>query len=81
VGLEVTSHYDPMLAKIIAHGSDRAEAIARLEQALGSTQLRLVGPKADRVTNLQFLRQVLATPEFATGAYDTSLAEKLVKRA
>jgi len=80
-GLEVTSHYDPMLAKIIAYGSDRAQAIARLDQALGSTQLRLVGPKADRVTNLQFLRQVLATPEFAAGAYDTSLAEKLVKRA
>jgi biotin carboxylase len=40
-----------------------------------------VGPKADRATNLQFLRQVLATPEFQAGAYDTSLAEKLVKRA
>jgi len=80
-GLEVTSHYDPMLAKIIAYGSDRTQAIARLDQALGMTQLRLVGPKADRVTNLQFLRQVLATPEFAAGAYDTSLAEKLVKRA
>jgi 3-methylcrotonyl-CoA carboxylase alpha subunit len=80
-GLEVTSHYDPMLAKIIAFGADRAEACSRLEQALANTQLRLVGPKADRVTNLQFLRQVLVTPEFAAGAYDTSLAEKLVKRA
>jgi acetyl-CoA carboxylase biotin carboxylase subunit/3-methylcrotonyl-CoA carboxylase alpha subunit len=80
-GLEVTPHYDPMLAKIIAHGRDRGEAIARLDQALGGTQLRLVGPKADRVTNLSFLRQVLATPEFAQGAYDTGLAEKLVKRA
>jgi 3-methylcrotonyl-CoA carboxylase alpha subunit len=80
-GLEVTSHYDPMLAKIIAYGVDRAEACARLDQALAKTQLRLVGPKADRVTNLQFLRQVLATPEFVSGAYDTSLAEKLIKRA
>jgi acetyl-CoA carboxylase biotin carboxylase subunit/3-methylcrotonyl-CoA carboxylase alpha subunit len=80
-GLEVTPHYDPMLAKIIAHGRDREEAIARLDQALGVTQLRLVGPKADRVTNLSFLRQVLAAPEFALGAYDTGLAEKLVKRA
>jgi acetyl-CoA carboxylase biotin carboxylase subunit/3-methylcrotonyl-CoA carboxylase alpha subunit len=80
-GLEVTSHYDPMLAKIIAYGTDRAEARARLEEALANTQLRLVGPKADRVTNLQFLRQVLATPEFSSGAYDTSLAEKLLKRA
>jgi len=80
-GSEVTSHYDPMLAKIIAFGRDRGEAIARLDGALAATQLRLVGPKADRVTNLQFLRQVLAAPEFVAGAYDTGLAEKLVKRA
>ena len=79
-GLEVTSHYDPMLAKIIAYGGDRAEAIARLDRALESTQLRLVGPKADRVTNQQFLRTVLAAPEFAEGNYDTGLAEKLAKR-
>ena len=80
-GLEVTPHYDPMLAKIIAYGRDRGEAIARLDRALAETQLRLVGPKADRVTNLGFLRQVLAAPEFVHGAYDTGLAEKLVKRA
>jgi acetyl-CoA carboxylase biotin carboxylase subunit/3-methylcrotonyl-CoA carboxylase alpha subunit len=80
-GLEVTPHYDPMLAKIIAHGSDRREAIARLDRALESTRLRLVGPKAERVTNLQFLRQVLASSQFVAGAYDTGLAEKLVKRA
>jgi acetyl/propionyl-CoA carboxylase alpha subunit len=79
-GLEVTSHYDPMLAKIIAYGKDRREAIARLDRALESTQLRLVGPKADRVTNLAFLRTVLAAPEFAAGNYDTGLAEKLAKR-
>lgn len=79
-GSEVTSHYDPMLAKIIAFGRDRPEAIERLEGALAATQLRLLGPKGDRVTNLQFLRQVLAAPEFVAGAYDTGLAEKLVKR-
>jgi acetyl-CoA carboxylase biotin carboxylase subunit/3-methylcrotonyl-CoA carboxylase alpha subunit len=81
VGMEVTPHYDPMLAKIIASGSDRAQALARLDAALSVTRLRLVGPKGDRTTNLAFLRQVLATPEFAAGAYDTGLAEKLVKRA
>lgn len=79
-GLEVTPHYDPMLAKIIAYGSTRAEAIARLDAALAATELRLVGPKGDRVTNLAFLRQVLANAEFAGGDYDTGLAEKLVKR-
>jgi acetyl-CoA carboxylase biotin carboxylase subunit/3-methylcrotonyl-CoA carboxylase alpha subunit len=80
-GLEVTSHYDPMLAKIIAHGSDRAEALARLDAALAATTLRLVGPKGDRVCNLAFLRRVLASPEFQSAAYDTGLAEKLVLRA
>ena len=80
-GLEVTPHYDPMLAKIIAYGADRKEAIARLDAALAATELRLVGPKGDRVTNLQFLRQVLGSPAFASRDYDTGLAEKLVKKA
>jgi len=80
-GMEVTPHYDPMLAKIIAQGADRAEAIARLAAALDSTRLRLVGPKGDRVTNLAFLRKILAAPELLSGAYDTGLAEQLVKRA
>jgi 3-methylcrotonyl-CoA carboxylase alpha subunit len=79
-GLEVTPHYDPMLAKIIAYGEDRAQAIARLDAALAATRLRLVGPKGERATNLAFLRQVLKSAEFASGAYDTSLAEALVKR-
>ena len=80
-GMDVTPHYDPMLAKIIAHGADRAEAIARLASALAQTKLRLVGPKGDRATNLAFLSQVLAAPEFMAGAYDTGLAERLVKRS
>jgi acetyl/propionyl-CoA carboxylase alpha subunit len=80
-GLEVTPHYDPMLAKIIAWGRDRAEAIARLDAALGNTRLRLVAPKGERTTNLGFLRKLLASPEFASGDYDTSLAEKLAKQA
>jgi acetyl-CoA carboxylase biotin carboxylase subunit/3-methylcrotonyl-CoA carboxylase alpha subunit len=78
-GLDVTPHYDPMLAKIIAFAPDRPSAIARLDAALAATRLRLVGPKGDRATNLQFLRKVLAAPEFAAGQYDTGLAERLVK--
>jgi len=78
-GTEVTSHYDPMLAKIIAVGSDRPEAIRRLQTALAETSLRLVGPKKERTTNLAFLRRLLATPEFVAGRYDTSLAERLAQ--
>lgn len=78
-GGEVTPFYDPMIAKVVAHGRDRAEAIARLDAALGRTELRLAGPKGPRATNLEFLRRVLEDARFASGTYDTSLAELLVK--
>jgi acetyl/propionyl-CoA carboxylase alpha subunit len=78
-GGEVTPHYDPLIAKVIAHGDTRAEAIARLDAALAATELELVGPRGPRQTNLAFLRTLLASPEFAAGEYDTSLAERLAK--
>ena len=49
-GSEITSRFDPMLAKIIAHGSDRAEALARLANALDDTLV------LGLTTNLRFLR-------------------------
>jgi 3-methylcrotonyl-CoA carboxylase alpha subunit len=58
-GDAVTVHYDPMIAKIIAAGADRAEAVARLRHALALTE---VGGLA---TNLAFLQAVLAHPAFA----------------
>jgi acetyl/propionyl-CoA carboxylase alpha subunit len=69
-----------MLAKLIAFGGDRAEALARLDAALAATRLRLMGPKGERATNLAFLRKLLASPELQSGAYDTALAEALAKR-
>jgi 3-methylcrotonyl-CoA carboxylase alpha subunit len=74
-GGEVTPYYDPMIAKVIAHGADRAEAISRLCAALSATELRLAGPKGPRATNLRFLLQVLEDARFVSGTYDTSLAE------
>src|SRR5262249_22710032 len=44
-GDTVTPFYDPLLAKIVARGRDRGEAIDRLDRALGATVLELVGPK------------------------------------
>jgi 3-methylcrotonyl-CoA carboxylase alpha subunit len=78
-GGEVTPHYDPLLAKLSAHAETRAEAIARLDAALAATELELVGPRGPRQTNLAFLRVLLASPAFAAGDYDTSLAERLAK--
>jgi acetyl/propionyl-CoA carboxylase alpha subunit len=75
-GSEVTVYYDAMIAKVIAHGDTRSEAIARLDAALAGVTLRLVGPKGPRATNLAFLRDVLKKPEFVAGDYDTGLVER-----
>jgi acetyl-CoA/propionyl-CoA carboxylase, biotin carboxylase, biotin carboxyl carrier protein len=70
-GSEVTSHYDPLLAKVIASGADRAQALARLDRALGA--LRVVGP----TTNAAWLRALLAREEVRAGEMDTTLIERL----
>jgi acetyl-CoA carboxylase biotin carboxylase subunit/3-methylcrotonyl-CoA carboxylase alpha subunit len=79
-GLDVTPFYDPLLAKIVAHGPTRAEAIERLDRALAATVIELVGPAGPAATNIEFLRKALASPEFASGAYDTLFAEALAKQ-
>jgi acetyl-CoA carboxylase biotin carboxylase subunit/3-methylcrotonyl-CoA carboxylase alpha subunit len=76
-GGDITPYYDPLIAKLVAHGPDRATAIARLDRALASTELELVGPRGPASTNLAYLRMVLADPRFASGSYDTSLAEAI----
>jgi geranyl-CoA carboxylase alpha subunit len=64
-GQEVTSHYDPMLAKIIAHGATREEARRRLLAALdGTLALGLE-------TNRMFLRSLLSHPVFVKGEATT----------
>jgi acetyl-CoA carboxylase biotin carboxylase subunit/3-methylcrotonyl-CoA carboxylase alpha subunit len=79
-GLAVTPFYDPLLAKIVAHGPDRAAAIARLDQALADTVIDLVAPTGNPAAhNVAFLRKVLASPPFVEGRYDTSVAEALAK--
>lgn len=76
-GNDITPYYDPLIAKLVAHGPDRAAAIARLDQALAATQLELVGPRGPASSNLAYLRQVLADARFASGQYDTTLAEAI----
>jgi acetyl-CoA carboxylase biotin carboxylase subunit/3-methylcrotonyl-CoA carboxylase alpha subunit len=73
-GGKVTPYYDPMIAKIITHGRDRAEAIERMQKALAETHVAPV------VTNLAFLRALVASDEFARGEYDTQFAEVFAKR-
>ncbi|WP_231919173.1 acetyl/propionyl/methylcrotonyl-CoA carboxylase subunit alpha [Microterricola viridarii] len=66
-GGEIGSHYDPMLAKVIAWAPDRASALARLDAALAHTVILGVD------TNLAFLRGLLADPAVQAGALDTGL--------
>jgi acetyl-CoA carboxylase biotin carboxylase subunit/3-methylcrotonyl-CoA carboxylase alpha subunit len=72
-GGKVTPFYDPMVAKVVAWAETRDGAIGELDRALAGTKI------APCVTNLAFLRRVLAAPDFRTGRYDTTLAEALAK--
>ncbi|MCE4943830.1 acetyl/propionyl/methylcrotonyl-CoA carboxylase subunit alpha [Streptomyces albulus] len=70
-GAEVGSRYDPMLAKVIAHGPDRASALRKLRAALAATVTLGV------LTNAGFLRRLLAHPDVASGELDTGLVERV----
>ena len=69
-GSEVSIHYDPMLAKIVARGATREEARLRLEGALAETVILGV------TTNVSYLRRVLETEAVARGDVDTGLLER-----
>jgi acetyl-CoA carboxylase biotin carboxylase subunit len=70
-GNTVTPFYDPLLAKLCVHGADRDQALARARLAVAA--FRIAGPK----TNLPFHADLLASAEFTSGSYDTSLVSKL----
>ncbi|MGY4927596.1 5-oxoprolinase/urea amidolyase family protein [Streptomyces sp. 900105755] len=65
-GTEVTTSYDPMLAKVIAYGADRAEALRRLDEALARTRVDGIE------TNLGLVRAALADPRFRSAAHSTA---------
>ncbi len=69
-GDEISPHYDSMIAKLIVHGADRAQALARLDAALRDTHI--LGPH----NNVAFLRRVVASRSFATADLDTGLIER-----
>lgn len=68
-GSEVSAHYDPMIAKLIVHGTNRADALAKLRQALAETRLMGIA------TNLDYLRQVVAQQSFEDGIVSTRALE------
>jgi acetyl/propionyl-CoA carboxylase alpha subunit len=69
-GDEISTHYDPMIAKITATGTDRATAWTRLARALDETIVH--GP----VTNLAFLRWLVAREDVRRGEYHVTSVEE-----
>ena len=70
-GTEVSAFYDPLLAKIIVKGRDRAEALHRLDVALADSRLHGLE------TNLAYLRQIVSSPGFRTGGVTTKYLNAL----
>lgn len=68
-GVEVTTLYDPLLAKIIVHGKNREDAIRRLEEALAASRFYGV------TTNLSYIRGLLQEQEFLAGRVYTRLLD------
>ncbi|MEV7397832.1 biotin carboxylase N-terminal domain-containing protein [Aeromicrobium sp. NPDC092404] len=69
-GSVVGIHYDAMIAKVVAHGADRATAVRKLGDALRRTRIHGVS------TNLDFLRSILADEEFVAARVHTALLDE-----
>ncbi|HEV8603938.1 MAG TPA: urea carboxylase [Tepidisphaeraceae bacterium] len=69
-GVEVSSFYDPLVAKIIVHGDSRGNAIAKMRETLDQTHLSGIE------SNLEYLRRILDEPAFVHGQMTTQLLSR-----
>jgi acetyl-CoA carboxylase biotin carboxylase subunit len=70
-GTTVTPSYDSLMAKVVVHGVDRAQAIERAREAVAG--FTITGPKS----NLAFHAELLENPRFVSGDYDTGLVAEM----
>jgi 3-methylcrotonyl-CoA carboxylase alpha subunit len=70
LGDEISSHYDPMIAKLIVSGPDRKSALRKMERALEEYEVGGV------VTNIEFLKRCVAHPAFMEGEVETGFIKK-----
>ena len=68
-GYEIPPFYDSMIAKVIAHGRDREEAIAKMNRALYEFIINGID------TNIEFQSRILNNPDYLAGQFDTSFLE------
>ncbi len=73
-GTTVTPHYDSLMAKVIVHGADRAEALDRAKAAVETFEI--AGPKH----NLPFFARLLEDPGFRSGDYDTAIVTRMSQK-
>lgn len=69
-GMEIVVYYDPMIAKLITHGADREEAVARMKRAIAEYDIKGIQ------TTLDFGRFVMEHPAFLSGNFDTHFVGK-----
>ncbi|MDP2386319.1 MAG: acetyl-CoA carboxylase biotin carboxylase subunit [Bacteroidota bacterium] len=72
-GMNIPIYYDPMIAKLVTHGKDRAEAISRMLRAI--SEYRIVGVE----TTLDFCAFVLKHDAFVSGKFDTNFIKHYYK--
>jgi acetyl/propionyl-CoA carboxylase alpha subunit len=73
-GWDVPIHYDPLIAKLVAHGPDRSQAVARMRRALA--EYRIEGIK----TTVGFFGELLGDPQFLAGDLSTGFIEEFFAR-
>jgi len=71
-GYEVPIHYDPMLSKLVVHGSDRTEAIQRMRRALSEYRVEGID------TSIPFHAHVMEHPDFVAGRFDTGFIDRIL---
>ena len=71
-GYEIPPFYDSMIAKVIAHGKNREEAIAKMNRALYEFIINGID------TNIEFQSRILNHPEYRKGEFDTSFLENKI---
>jgi 3-methylcrotonyl-CoA carboxylase alpha subunit len=71
-GSKVTQYYDPLVAKLVAFGATRHQALLTLDRVLAETEMEPL------TTNVDFLRRVLAHESFRAGQYDTGFVQRMM---